>query len=289
MAEEQLRKAYALMKQGQTKESLALVQSVLKQDKNNVAAWWLMTNLLADDPERQKKALDKVLSLDPNHKLAVQLQTKLSGSPAPKITPAPNPNPRPQPVQTNTKSTEEMNFDWAKLEAKEAGKKESNTSSDSQVTKMASYLLLGIALLFVVGLGIFWGIPTYQFSQINNPSDMILRFYDAAFRGDVVAARTMVCPDMQSTFDTFSAAIASNAENLKAQLGEGATVSFDFSGLTAEVISQDAINATVRVAGQYTLSSSEATEPITRDVVTSDENLDSLRFENGVWCVAKIQ
>jgi hypothetical protein len=285
MAEEQLRKAYALMKQGQTKESLAVVQSVLKEDKNNVAAWWLMTNLLADDPQRQQKALDKVLSLDPNHKLGLQLQSKLSGSPAPKSTPRPQSSPKPQPAP---QANEEVNLDWGKLDARDAGKKDSDTSSDTQVVKMASYLLIGIAILFLIGLGIFWGIPTFQFSQINNPRDMTLRFYDAALRGDTVAARAMVCPDMQATFDTFAAALVANADSLKAQLGEGAVVSFDFSGLTAEVLSQDATNATVRVAGQYSLSAPQVAEPVVEEVITTDENLDELRFENGVWCIAKI-
>lgn len=285
MEQEKLRKAFGLMKQGQTKEAVAIVQSVLKEDKNNVAAWWLMTSLLADDPERQKKSLERVLALDPKHKLALQLKAKLEGGSAPKTSTKPQ---QQQQAQNQGKSTEEINFDWAKLEAKSAKQKEVDADSSSKTVQMASYgmgafILIAVAVFFVV-----WGLPAIQFAQQNNPEGMSLRFYQAFFQGDIAAARAMVCPAQQVEFDAIAAVVTAEVDALKAQLGEGAVVSFDFAGLTAEELTNDGTIATVRVAGQYSVSAPNV-ETITETVTTTEGNAEELRLENGVWCIGKIQ
>jgi hypothetical protein len=281
MAEEQLRKAYGLMKKGQTKESLAIVQSVLKDDKNNVAAWWMMTNLLGDDPQRQRKALERTLTLDPKHKLALQMQAKLDGVPAPKSSP--------QPKREDYNSTQEMMVDWGKLEARDAGKKSVDEDKASNVTKMVNYMMIGFVLLIVVVIGGLWAFNTYQSSVTNTPQAKILAFYNSVLRGDTAVARTIVCPDAQAAFDSLAPLITQGSDALKAQMGEGATITYDFSGLTAEIVSQDATTATVRVAGQILLSSPQLAEPLTHTVAATDANLDELRLENSVWCVAKVQ
>src|SRR5688500_17730438 len=168
MAEEKLRKAFSLMKQGQTKEAIALVQSILKEDKNNVPAWWLMTSLLADDPERQKKALERVLTLDPKHKMALQLQSKLQGGSAPKA----SPKPQQQQVQPQAKSTEEINFNWDKLEAKSAKEKEVDDAASSKTVQMATFGMIGFVLIAIVIFAVVWGLPAIQFAQANNPEGM---------------------------------------------------------------------------------------------------------------------
>ena len=73
MAQKELREAFALMKQGNQKQAAIMVQNIIKKDRNNVAAWWLMANIL-EDPDRKQKALDKVLSLDANHAGAKKMQ-----------------------------------------------------------------------------------------------------------------------------------------------------------------------------------------------------------------------
>jgi hypothetical protein len=281
MAEEQLRKAYGLMKKGQTKESLAIVQLVLKEDKNNVAAWWMMTNLLADDPQRQKKALERTLTLDPKHKLALQMQAKMDGVPETKTSQ--------QMVRDQYKSTEEMMIDWGKLEARDAGKKTVDEDKASNVTKMVNYAMIGFVILIVVVIGGLWAFNTYQSSVTNTPQAKILSFYNSVLRGDTATARTIVCPDAQATFDSLAPLITQSSDALKAQLGEGASITYDFSGLTAELVTQDTTTATVRVSGQISLSSPSLDTPLTHTVEATDANLDELRLENGVWCVAKVQ
>jgi hypothetical protein len=66
MSENQLREAYTLMKQGDTPGATRLVQDVLREDKSNVNAWWLMSHLF-DDEEKIIRCLGQVLSLNPEH------------------------------------------------------------------------------------------------------------------------------------------------------------------------------------------------------------------------------
>jgi hypothetical protein len=286
MAEEKLRKAFSLMKQGQNKEAIAIVQNILKEDKNYVPAWWLMTNLLADDPERQKKALERVLSLEPKHKQALELKAKLEGKTAPKA--GPRPAQAAQQQQNNMKSTEEINLDWSKLEAKGRGQeKQVDEASSANTVKVVTYGMIVFVLIVVGVLAAMWAIPAYQFSLINNPEDTILRFYNQFFQGNTGEARKLVCASEQPDFDTLAPLAATAVNELKAQFGEGAVVTFDFSGLTAEEVTNDGTTATVRVSGEYTLSSGGVTELQT--VQTTDENLEELHFENGVWCIAKVQ
>jgi len=66
MSDTQLREAFTLMKQGQKSEALRLVQEVLREDRRNANAWWLMSHLL-DDEDKVVKALENLLSVNPEH------------------------------------------------------------------------------------------------------------------------------------------------------------------------------------------------------------------------------
>lgn len=288
MAEEKLRKAYSLMKQGQTKEAVAIVQNVLKEDKNNVPAWWMMTNLLAEDPERQKKALDRVLALDPNHKLALQLQSKLQGGSAPK---QPRTKPQPQPQQPQTdKNQGDLSLSWDKLEARDAGKKQVDEAATSKTVQIVTYGMIIFVIVIAIGLGLMVGIPAYQFSQINNPQDATLRFYNAFLSGDFTTAESLVCTDIVADYTAARDLFNQQIEALKTGFGEGATLNFDFSGVNAEVVTNDGTNATVRLTGEYSISAPNISEEvITATLLTTEGDEEVLRNDNGVWCIAKIQ
>jgi len=65
MSADQLRQAYELIRQGQKEEAVVLLQPILRSDRNNADAWWLMANALTD-PAKQVQALNEVLRLRPN-------------------------------------------------------------------------------------------------------------------------------------------------------------------------------------------------------------------------------
>src|SRR5687768_7129412 len=66
MSDLQLREAFTLMKQGDKQTAARLVQDVLREDRSNLSAWWLLSHILEDE-EKIVKALEKVLALNPEH------------------------------------------------------------------------------------------------------------------------------------------------------------------------------------------------------------------------------
>ena len=88
MAEKQLAKAIALVKQGNKADAVQIVKSVLQQESKNVKAWWMMANLL-EKPEQKEKAAQKILELQPEHSGAKKLLASLKGTQPQKPEPRP--------------------------------------------------------------------------------------------------------------------------------------------------------------------------------------------------------
>ncbi len=76
MSADQLRRAYDLIRQGQKEEAAAILQPILKTDRGNADAWWLLANALTD-PAKQIQALNQVLRLRPNDQRAEKLLGRL--------------------------------------------------------------------------------------------------------------------------------------------------------------------------------------------------------------------
>ncbi len=78
MSADQLRRAYDLIRQGQKEEAAAILQPILKTDRGNADAWWLLANALTD-PAKQIQALNQVLKLRPNDQRAEKMLGRLEG------------------------------------------------------------------------------------------------------------------------------------------------------------------------------------------------------------------
>ncbi len=63
---EQLRAAYALIKEKKRQEAVDVLLPILQADEDNADAWWLLANCL-NDPNDAREALDNVLRLRPDH------------------------------------------------------------------------------------------------------------------------------------------------------------------------------------------------------------------------------
>lgn len=79
MADEQgqLQAAYAFIKSGREKEAVALLMPILKADRDNANAWWLMANAL-EKPDQVRGALEQVLRLRPDNTKAQQMLLKVN-------------------------------------------------------------------------------------------------------------------------------------------------------------------------------------------------------------------
>lgn len=193
MAQEQLRQAFALMKQGDKKQAAQIVQSVIKQDRNNVSAWWLMANIL-DEATRKQKALEKVLSLDANHAGAKKMLASLAGKPAPSSAKnAPSPAPKPS-GDNDGRSTIEIEFDWGKLEAREVKQKEVKHGADDHAIRTASIVMGGFAIVIVIILIVFVAIPSVRNGQTATKIEATMTsFLESMVAGEIAEAETFVC------------------------------------------------------------------------------------------------
>lgn len=62
MSNEQLKQAYDLIKQGNKAGAIAILEPIIRMDRDNDNAWWLLANA-TDDPNAKRNALNNVLRL----------------------------------------------------------------------------------------------------------------------------------------------------------------------------------------------------------------------------------
>lgn len=73
---EQLDSAYNLIKQGQKQEAIDLLEPLIRADRDNEDAWWLLANA-SDDSSAKRNALNNVLRLTDNDNRKIKAQTLL--------------------------------------------------------------------------------------------------------------------------------------------------------------------------------------------------------------------
>ncbi len=89
----QLREAYHLIKDGDSNSALPIITQTLKDDKQNIDAWWLAA-FAAESTHKKVLALQQVLRLDHTHRPARQMLQTLTSSPRKKTASA-----QPKPVR----------------------------------------------------------------------------------------------------------------------------------------------------------------------------------------------
>lgn len=73
----QLQEAYQLIKSGQKATATRVLLNVLKADRDNADAWWLLANATSDPP-KQRQALNQVLRIKPDHNAAQRMLEKVN-------------------------------------------------------------------------------------------------------------------------------------------------------------------------------------------------------------------
>lgn len=90
--QQQLRRAYELIKAKKRNEAVQILLPILQTDRDNANAWWLLANAVTD-PKDAREALENVLRLRPDHENARKLLDKLNA------THPQEPKPEPEPEQ----------------------------------------------------------------------------------------------------------------------------------------------------------------------------------------------
>ncbi len=242
-ANQQLRQAFALMKQGNRRESIAIVQNVLKQDRGNATAWWLLANLL-EDHERKEKALERVLALDPNHKGARAMMEKLK---PPVVSPFVSDGELPSDVDL---STPEGRIAPDKLVKSKYRDKEEKEIEVPLSIKIA----FGLLTLFVVGLIVVFGVlPILRGEQ---PVDVMNEYFAALSDQNYDRLRELTCEKDLYQIDVLEQQFSGMAPLLE----EGQSLRFETSELRVDLIEQTDTEAFVSIGGTLTISAGDALE-----------------------------
>lgn len=84
MSTDPLKRAYDLIKSGQKEQAIPVLLPILKADRDNVNAWWLLANAAAKK-DQIEFALNNVLRLKPEHAQAQAMLDKIKPPPPPPI------------------------------------------------------------------------------------------------------------------------------------------------------------------------------------------------------------
>lgn len=197
---EQLKRAAALIKQGEKGQASQVLRSILREDPQNVEAWWMLSYTF-DSPEKAQQALERALSLDPSHAASNKRMATLQGKPAPAVAPAavPAQAAAPAPRKAQTQGDEY----WNKLE--NPAKPKGGMARDVLGSLLSNGWTLRIVVMIIVvaGGGIFTLFQNINVRDANGqtPTDVARAFEEAFWVEDAATMRSLLCPGFNRYFD----------------------------------------------------------------------------------------
>lgn len=275
MSQEELRRAYTLMNRGEKKDAAQIVRNVIKNDRDNVNAWWMMSMLL-EDKDKQAKALERVLMLKPDHKGAREKLRRIQ------------PERQTSEIGQNIMATQEvMNLDWSKLKDDphpDAQKRKAKSEVDDH--KVASYAMSALIGFLVLVLVIVVGLTVRNMLNTGpSPADTAQAYINAIGDLNFERVAALTCEQYRGEL-----------EGIEQELGAMPTgmdledLDIDVSGITFEVIDQTDTSATVKVGGSFSfaMQGMEMSFDIEEmsDIIGDDTNV-ALVKENGEWRVCE--
>jgi hypothetical protein len=245
---------------------------VLKQDRTNANAWWLLANLLEDD-ERKLKALDRVLALEPTHKGANAMKNKL----VPKTPPFTNDGEFSESVDLSTPDGRMKPKNMVKSKYREEEEQET-------VVPTSIRIAFGLLAVFIIGLVVVFGV--IPMLQGGGPVAAAEEYFQALSNQDYDRLRELTCARDVSQVDLLEQQFTS----LEPLVPEGQSISFETSGLEVRLIEQRDEEAFVNIGGTLTISAGDAMqmdfnidELIAMAGLPEAEANGRLILEDGVW------
>lgn len=196
MIELQLREAFALMKAGKKAEANSIVQAVLREDKRNTSAWWLLSMLLEDE-DKIVQTLENLLALNPEHlgarKRLAQLRPEYAHL-----------NPEPSSKQKTSDKPEDY---WERLDDH---RKRRKSGYAMEMEKSTIYgLIFGLVVAFGITalmLMLFFSTAATEipadsavYEEIladmpNTPEALVQAYFEAYYRENTDALYALTCP-----------------------------------------------------------------------------------------------
>jgi hypothetical protein len=198
---EELKRAAALIKQGEKGQASTILRGVLRSDPQNVEAWWMLSYTF-DSTDKATQALERALSLDPAHAASNKRIAKLRGD-----EPRPAPTPVVQvaaPARRKPKNDATVGADyWDKLD--NPPKPKGGMARDVGGALLGNpWVLRIIVMVVLVAGGSVWAV--FQNIQVRDanghtPTDVVRAFEEAYWVEDAATMRSLVCPGYESYFN----------------------------------------------------------------------------------------
>ncbi len=277
--QQQLKQAYQLLKQGQRERARSMVEVVLRQDKSNADAWWLLANAL-DRDDLKIKSLERVLSLKPGHARAQQMLDELQA--------------------TDDDTDDFFDSQPATVDNRDPYNKQKNDEiklkkalpdvDDGSATEMSNvvfYSSVGVILL-VGGMILTALVLPLLSGGGNSPEATVQAVIEAVRNLDIQRLEELTCEADRSEFDSDFSGFGMQGMTLDDMLAEE-DIALDLSDLGSEVVSVDGDRASVRLSGSVGISSQGFSMTFDMDelLAMSDANIDDtlipLVREDGEW------
>lgn len=277
-----LKRAAALIKQGEKGQASQVLRGLLREDPRNVEAWWMLSYTF-DSPEKAVQALERAVALDPAHEASNKRLAKLTGTvntAAPAATPKRKAKPQAQEAQDGY---------WEKLETHEKKKKSSSGAAGDVAAMLFSnvqMIRLVVVVVLLMGGGI-WGLflgLSEKDAQGQTPIDVVRAFEVAYWVEDHETMRSLICPGFESYFDEIWAGTYTYSYGYTPELD------VDLSRLRASQIRRTPTEATVEFHGSvtWTVEGETFTYSYDEDIAAQGGNVwigHHVRLIDGQWLI----
>lgn len=160
MSHDELNNASQLIEKGEIAQARMIIKRVLRQDMQNIDAWWILTQIASDD-DNKRKAAERVLRLQPEHLQAQQLLDSLEDEAIVNL----------GDLLSQPKSSDLFDDDIFNLEVPVKRKSEPVSPAKSNVRAFATVAVLFLMLIAL--LGIFSSlIDGFDFSDAFNSNTL---------------------------------------------------------------------------------------------------------------------
>lgn len=266
MQEQQLREAFELMKKGEKEQAMMIVRSVLREDRQNVDAWWLMANLLEDE-EKVLNCLNQILELSPEHRGARKMLASLRPDFAENLSPTANPVKKIKGDIDKSKLNEHQGKDLIRLIIVTLG------------------LIIGAAIVID-----FITIPFYASYHEQpvvlggpSPEEVVIIQFTAALNDDVMTMREYTCDRLESRWENLILRI--HASMISSGINP-MDVIFDMSELNVKELSHDRDSVVVDVTGDVIIRVNGVERRVNiLDISKIEQARVNLTISNGHWVV----
>lgn len=278
MAQEQMRKAADLIKQGEKGQAGQILRGILRSDQKNAQAWWLLS-LTQEDNDKAIRCLERALAIDPNHQNAKKSLAKRKGNQT-----FAEALPDYEPTAQKRKASEDEDY-WNKLKA--APKK--RASQRTWMERFGRSMMFRVVIFAIIAGGAaIYGLfldSSVEDVNGNSPSDIALKYEEAYWVENYNVMVSLTCPG----FESYTNEIWANTYTAQFD-ARPSDLSVDMGGIQVEELRRRPNEATIGFGGVVTWTAYGEAQRYDYDEEVAAQGGDvwighNLRRVDGAWMI----